>query len=1294
MEQGKAPRMFGRSGQAQLGVDLVVSNGRLCDVYQCKNLALFTIAGLESWLEMFASQWLAKVPDLPIPRSFVVVCPAIVNDRKIDGVIQRFTTEYDVEVYFWHRTMLDQWLRGLPDIVTDVFSPEIARAFCTVEGFSTDLYRPLKKNSGESRTIERFMSLDERGHIARDPAVVAQFASALAEHKCVLLTGRSGSGKTTTALDLAKLTHSRGWRIFYTSLKYQDSEASFVRGIEMRSGRPTVFVIDDCDKNYLTAANIVDRVRPLLTGKDIRLVMIAREGRQDSHVPRDLHSFFAHFLERDNVIELVTDSSQFLRIAELKNPAVMEMSGEQFNALVAMSCHDLVIFDELLQLVSTTSPETPISYDALYRSILKRYFNSVAVHAPRLKYLAALGQFDIPIALADIAVDNLSEEADAIRQLIYCFGPPARCSFVHSSTAEVIFRALLWAEGTEDWLTSAAEPIIDTLILRTSGPVSSWLYIISGMLSCDLSLANGQEVKKIVFTDERIVGRLSMLHAACDSGLLREIAELFRGVKPSLPLGAWLYDRVQASFTETPEESVDFAGLEEAFRALSFTSQELTSRVENELGAEKFRDALSDSGSLLNLLRILESCTYPFALSIVDGLTCMDCESMVERALHTGAPISYIIARLHRIKYRDPKRALIKLIEHKCGVHSLYRLVMQHGSLSDLLKVLDATTSEFAIALIGQMKASDISVMVERLATHEGSFKTLGMLLYALKKQASHELVLIALLEKIEADTLSRAIIAQADLVDFLRILRNCSIDYRRELLSCVDSAGASALIKKAVQNGRSVGALHFSIDALREGDNGATSLRQLEAFISPESMSELICTRGTLVEFLELTKCFSTPFVKGMIDSLNADAVDTLILHTIRARTSLGTINLALGALAGRGSNGSLRSSLEAKVRPTKWWQLISRNADLNTLSYMWTGFSQDLRKELLVESMVQADGWHRISLRSNFYAVCKFGRDVYPQLPPEIKGRVLATIKIEAHGMTERTTWSELRSGLAALEKVTDPLFVEIMQPAATARIMSVSDSDLVFADIIEAANAFHCIYRADQSKWQLLAGALRKHLPEKSTWPRDYTALQLVRSLLAIIRYPGVTRQDAIQITQECAEVLKGPVPQHTEPKLAFLALWNVYSSYIDLELLPSNKFQSVWEPVFVDSVVKALKLRNLSRRGREEILSSLSLVGLIVWLQPSYVAEMREIVVKTAINIKWFVESAMTMTFIPAFFALVGISLDSSIKYCFSSQRRAALSNLSFNYESAGKAIISLREWLQEESVNIGTPQTRE
>lgn len=78
---GKRPRFFGVRGQAQYGIDLIVSDGEQCDVYQCKNVAGYNDANLQTDLEKFEREWLNKRPGLPRPEKFVLCVPEPLTGR-------------------------------------------------------------------------------------------------------------------------------------------------------------------------------------------------------------------------------------------------------------------------------------------------------------------------------------------------------------------------------------------------------------------------------------------------------------------------------------------------------------------------------------------------------------------------------------------------------------------------------------------------------------------------------------------------------------------------------------------------------------------------------------------------------------------------------------------------------------------------------------------------------------------------------------------------------------------------------------------------------------------------------------------------------------------------------------------------------------------------------------------------------------------------------------------------------------------------------------------------------------
>src|SRR5919205_416945 len=80
LAQGDVPRYFGNPGQEQYGIDLVVSDGAECAVYQCKNVSAFTRRNMAEALRLFEEQWLGH-PKLPSPTKFVLCCPLPLREK-------------------------------------------------------------------------------------------------------------------------------------------------------------------------------------------------------------------------------------------------------------------------------------------------------------------------------------------------------------------------------------------------------------------------------------------------------------------------------------------------------------------------------------------------------------------------------------------------------------------------------------------------------------------------------------------------------------------------------------------------------------------------------------------------------------------------------------------------------------------------------------------------------------------------------------------------------------------------------------------------------------------------------------------------------------------------------------------------------------------------------------------------------------------------------------------------------------------------------------------------------------
>ena len=176
LEQGEVPRYFGKPGQEQYGIDLLVSHGGEYTVYQCKNVKSFPPSEMKKALELFEKEWLGR-PGLPRPTQFVLCCSLPLQERKQNekwtALERQFHERTGVSVVFWDCNYLDERLKRLPDVVADLFSDRVAERFCNMDDWNKDLFR---FNRDDLRNLCRLVSrgLVQIGPLIRDVVPVSE----------------------------------------------------------------------------------------------------------------------------------------------------------------------------------------------------------------------------------------------------------------------------------------------------------------------------------------------------------------------------------------------------------------------------------------------------------------------------------------------------------------------------------------------------------------------------------------------------------------------------------------------------------------------------------------------------------------------------------------------------------------------------------------------------------------------------------------------------------------------------------------------------------------------------------------------------------------------------------------------------------------------------------------------------------------------------------------------------------------------------------------------------------------
>ena len=99
LAEGHAPRFWGRRGQAQQGIDLIISDGGSSTVIQCKNHTRYDVKKLKSALDKFRKEWIEAQPAPAKPKTFILCTSAELKDRaEWEKCKSQFWKEFDVGV--------------------------------------------------------------------------------------------------------------------------------------------------------------------------------------------------------------------------------------------------------------------------------------------------------------------------------------------------------------------------------------------------------------------------------------------------------------------------------------------------------------------------------------------------------------------------------------------------------------------------------------------------------------------------------------------------------------------------------------------------------------------------------------------------------------------------------------------------------------------------------------------------------------------------------------------------------------------------------------------------------------------------------------------------------------------------------------------------------------------------------------------------------------------------------------------------------------------------------------------
>ena len=951
LTRGHSPLFFGSSGQAQRGIDLLVEEDGERVVYQCKNVKNFSTPDAIAALKKFEVEWLQPT-HLPKPKRFVLCLTRSLRDVKDldpwEKYREEFSQKHQIEVATpWDRTYLNETLKRLPDIVAEIFSDQIAELFCERDDWVFDQFHPLAVNATEP-SLKRYFARKTTDHLYLDPERIAEFTEKLERNGSILIKGLPGSGKTITSLALTEELNR--YRVYYLSLRDNVTNDLLVAGIKDRLSRRTIFVLDDCQGKFAQLDSLMTRIRRLLQGRPLNqalFVFLTRTTPTPDDLARgdEITGFEEDLKQAGAVLEFATNQQTFRQIIEQGKPEFADLTAERLVNLYEFTGHDLFLLDQLLDTLDDPEELDDLNLESLFGKTIVRYFGSNAVDRPGFMHLAALAQFDLAPRTAGFPYNLKAEDPRAMVELVAEAGHPLHYFFLHSSAAELIFRALALNHGTTDHAGRAAEHLIAFFKGRAPDDPT---------LADDLSKAIHNHLKLV---DKNQEERLKSAFLADDA-----IYELIERNFVILPLNLFAVCRIILRDTTSPaleryegliQRMVEDGTVLQLATTKPFVDSELFLRLNKRhypqlfnylrkhLAATGLR-SLARSTELQNFLGLLLMVAEPNDTNWHDLLAQVpesDVETMIERTITAGRSIGRLNLALSELKQND--EPLLRQLESQIGAARFLRLIAANGTIFELFMVIKCSTLTLAEELIA---ALDDNLVEQLLAQTIDSGRSIGTLDLALLRLKQKDIALLRRLEvQIGAANFLRLIAANGTVPELFRVIKSSTLVLAEELIAALDDKLVEQLITQTITAGRSLGTLHQTLRELKQNDEEL--LRRLEVQIGAARFLRLIAANGTIFELFMVIKD-STPALKEeLIASLDDQLVEQLIAQTVATGRSIGTLNIALLNL--KQNDIALLRRLEAQIGAARFLRLIAANGTIFEL------FMQ-IRNSTLAEELI----------------------------------------------------------------------------------------------------------------------------------------------------------------------------------------------------------------------------------------------------------------------------------------------------------------------------------------------------
>jgi len=624
--------------------------------------------------------------------------------------------------------------------------------------------------------------------------------------------------------------------------------------------------------------------------------------------------------------------------------------------------------------------------------------------------LAALAQFDLAPPVSSFPHDLEEEDEKAAAQLLVKADRPLRYFFLHSSAAELIFRALAWNSGHDDYPELAAGHLIE-FFKNSQESAKQLAVVLSNVIRNPLKLTSNENEEnrlrsRLLADDgiyafvEKIVDRLPLdLMAICliilkktetetfgryrdlvqrkiDDGTVLGMAitrpfwenrlflQLVKGEYPLLlaSLRNQLANVGLCSLIKTTEfqnflmlianlaepddswwstalDSIPDSELDEmiqrtvasgrsigiidlALRELKTTNPALLEKLERKIGAKRYLHLIADAGTISDLFKAIEHSSLSMAEELIEALDTETLDTLIAKTIASCRSIGTIHLALWELKETDP--ALLEKLERKIGPKHYLHLITSIGTVTELLKVIGNSSLSMAGKLLETLDAETLDALIAKTIASGRSIGTITFALRELKK--TNPALLEKLEHKIGAKRHLHLIASAGTIFELFMTIKHSSPSMAGELIDALNAETLDTLIAKTIASGRSIGTIHLALRELKK--MSPALLEKLERKIGVQHYLHLIASAGSILELFRIIHYSSLSMAGELIETLNAETLDTLIAKTIASGRSIGTINLALRKL--KETDEALLRGLERKIGAQRYLHLIASNGTI----------------------------------------------------------------------------------------------------------------------------------------------------------------------------------------------------------------------------------------------------------------------------------------------------------------------------------------------------------------------------